>query len=80
MKRFLLIGGGGLIAVIAVVLLAARLDSGRVFIAGEQPVSVDQVRQKLVTDGWSPRRTPGDAARGLAINSALNDGCFAPPA
>jgi hypothetical protein len=53
MKRFLLVGGGVLVGAIVVVLLAARLDSGRVFIPGEQPVSVDQVRQKLVSDGWS---------------------------
>jgi hypothetical protein len=52
MKRFLLTGAA-LLAVIAVVFLAARLDSGRVFIAGEQPVSVDQVRDKLALDGWS---------------------------
>ena len=53
MKRSLLIGGGALIGLTAVVFLAARLDSGRVFIPGEQPVSVEQVRQKLETDGWS---------------------------
>jgi hypothetical protein len=28
-------------------------DNRRVFIPGDQPVSVDQVRQKLVSDGWS---------------------------
>ena len=53
MKRFLLIGGAALIGASAVLFLAARLDSGRVFIPGEQPVSVDQVRQKLASDGWS---------------------------
>jgi hypothetical protein len=53
MKRFLLIGGAALIGAIAAVFLAVRLESGRVFIAGDQPVSIDQVRQKLVSDGWS---------------------------
>jgi hypothetical protein len=39
-------------------LLALRLSrpnqaKGPVFIAGDQPVSEDQVRQKLQSDGWS---------------------------
>jgi hypothetical protein len=53
MKRFLLAGGGLLIGAAVLVFVAAQLDNDRVFIAGDQPVSVDQVRQKLVSDGWS---------------------------
>jgi hypothetical protein len=53
MKRFFLVGGSVLIGSITAVLVAARFDSNQVFIAGDQPVSVDQVRQKLETDGWS---------------------------
>jgi hypothetical protein len=32
---------------------AAEASEGRVFIAGDQPVTEDQVRQKLQSDGWS---------------------------
>jgi hypothetical protein len=53
MKRGWLIGGALLIGACAVVFLAAQLDKGRVFIAGDQPVSTEQVKQKLLSDGWS---------------------------
>ena len=52
MRRFLLIGGG-LIGIAAIVFVAVQLENRRVFIAGDQPVSVEQVRQKLLSDGWS---------------------------
>lgn len=53
MKRLLLTGGGALIAVAVLIFVAAQLDKRLVFIAGDQPVSNEQVRQKLLTDGWS---------------------------
>jgi hypothetical protein len=53
MKRFLLIGGAVLIAGAATVFVAAVFDGRQVFIPGEQPVTVDQVREKLVSEGWS---------------------------
>jgi hypothetical protein len=45
--------GALLIGAIVVVFLAVQSDNSRVFIAGDQPVSTDQVRQKLLSDGWS---------------------------
>jgi hypothetical protein len=53
MKRFLIIGGAVLIGTAAAVFVAAQLERGRVFIAGDQPVGSEQVRQKLLSDGWS---------------------------
>ena len=34
-------------------LVTAEPSKGPVFIAGDQPVTEDQVRQKLQSDGWS---------------------------
>jgi hypothetical protein len=34
-------------------MVTAEPTRGPVFIAGDQPVSEDQVRQKLQSDGWS---------------------------
>jgi hypothetical protein len=45
--------GGLLIGAAAAVFLAVQSENRRVFIAGNQPVSDDQVRQKLELDGWS---------------------------
>jgi hypothetical protein len=48
------IGGGALlIASTALVIVMAEPIKGPVFIAGDQPVTEDQVRQKLQSDGWS---------------------------
>jgi len=48
------IGGGGLvIAATAVAIVMAEPTKGPPFIAGDQPVTEDQIRQKLQTDGWS---------------------------
>lgn len=52
MKRLLIIGMV-VVAAAALVLVAAQLDNRRVFIAGDQPVDNEQVRQKLLADGWS---------------------------
>ena len=69
MKRFLLIGGAVLIAVAATVFVAAVLDSRQVFIAGEQPVTVDQVREKLVSEGWSNIEVSGKGRFIVAVAS-----------
>jgi hypothetical protein len=45
--------GALLIGAIVAVFLAVQSENSRVFIAGDQPVSTDQVRQKLLSDGWS---------------------------
>jgi hypothetical protein len=48
------IAGGVLLAAAAAFVIAApERDSGPVFIEGSRPVSEEQVRQKLVSDGWT---------------------------
>jgi hypothetical protein len=47
------IGGGLAIAAIGLVIVMAQPDKGPVFIAGDGPVTEDQVRQKLQSEGWS---------------------------
>jgi hypothetical protein len=49
------IGGGVIVAAVAALMIAApeRKDPAFDFIAGNRPVTEDQVRQKLVSDGWS---------------------------
>jgi len=47
------IGGGLAIAAIGRVLVMAQPGKGPVFIAGDRPVTENQVRQKLQSDGWS---------------------------
>jgi hypothetical protein len=56
MKRAIIwsIGGGILLATAAALVIAApEREKGAVFIEGSRPVTVEQVRQKLVSDGWS---------------------------
>jgi len=53
-RRWILAGGGLLLLGIAGgAMVTAEPSKGPVFIAGEQPVTEDQVRQKLQSDGWS---------------------------
>src|SRR5258707_1554334 len=47
------IGSGLVIAAIALVFVMAEPGKGPVFIAGDQPVTEDQIRQKLQSEGWS---------------------------
>ena len=48
------ITGGVLVAAAtAFVVAAPERDTGPVFIEGSRPVTEDQVKQKLVSDGWS---------------------------
>src|SRR6266702_4581747 len=53
-RKWMFAGGGLLLLGIAgVALVTAEPSKGPVFIAGDQPVTEDQVRQKLQSDGWS---------------------------
>ena len=47
------IGGGLVIAAIALVFVMAEPRKGPAFIAGDQPVTEEQIRQKLQSEGWS---------------------------
>ena len=48
------VAGGALLAAVgAFVIAAPERNSGPVFIEGSKPVTEDQVRQKLVADGWT---------------------------
>ena len=42
-----------LLGIAGVAMVTAEPSKGPVFIAGDQPVTEDQVRQKLRSDGWS---------------------------
>lgn len=56
MKRKLawsIAGGLVLAAAAAFVVAAPQREAGPIFIEGVKPVSEDQVRQKLVSDGWT---------------------------
>jgi hypothetical protein len=55
MNRLLMwtIGGGLLIAATGLVIVMAEPSRGPAFIAGDQAVTEDQVRQKLQSEGWS---------------------------
>ena len=46
-------GGTFLAAAGALVIAAPERDNGPIFIEGSKPVTEDQVRQKLATDGWT---------------------------
>jgi hypothetical protein len=53
-RRWVLAGGGPLLVGLAgVAMLTTEPSKGPVLIAGDQPVTGDQVRQKLQSDGWS---------------------------
>lgn len=45
--------GGLLVAASGLAIVMAEPTKGPVFIAGDQPVTEDQVRQKLQSDGWT---------------------------
>ncbi|MBX9842069.1 MAG: PepSY domain-containing protein [Xanthobacteraceae bacterium] len=47
------LGGVFLVLVTIAAVVTAVPSRGPVFIAGDQPVTEDQVRQKLASDGWS---------------------------
>jgi hypothetical protein len=55
MDRRWILAGAGLLALgmAGVAVVTAEPSQGPVFIAGDRPVTEDQVRQKLQSDGWS---------------------------
>jgi hypothetical protein len=56
MKRWIIWSTAGavlLAGAAALVIAAPERNSGPVFIEGSKPVGEEQVRQKLVTDGWT---------------------------
>jgi hypothetical protein len=55
MKRAIIwsIAGGILLAAAALVIAAPERNGGPVFIEGSRPVTEEQVRLKLVSDGWT---------------------------
>jgi hypothetical protein len=42
-----------LVAIVTVIDLAKEREDGPVFIASDGPITEDQVRQKMMTDGWT---------------------------
>ncbi len=58
MNRLLVlaIGGGLFIGAAGLLFATAQQDQGPALIGGGQPVTEDQVRQKLQSDGWSDVR------------------------
>ena len=65
------IGAGGvlLVGVTALVMTMAEPTRGRVLIAGDKPVTEDQVRQKLQSEGWSNIQIAHDGRYLEAIGS-----------
>ena len=47
------IGTAVLVAIVTAVDLAKEREDGPVFIDGSGPITEDQVRQKMVADGWT---------------------------
>ena len=53
-RRWILAGGGILLlGIVGAAMVTAEPSKGPAFIAGDQPVTEDQLRQKLQSDGWS---------------------------
>ena len=42
-----------LVVIVTIIDLAKERDGGPVFIANKGPITEDQVRQKMMTDGWT---------------------------
>ena len=55
MRRMILLttAGGFMVAATGLAIVMAAPNQGPAFIAGDQPVTEDQVRQKLQSEGWS---------------------------
>ena len=69
-RRWMLAGGGLLLLGIAgIAAVTAEPSKEPVFIAGDQPVTEDQVRQKLQSDGWSNVQIVRDGRYFEAIGS-----------
>ncbi|MGL3108849.1 hypothetical protein [Bradyrhizobium sp. BR 1432] len=54
-RKWVLAGSGALLlGLVGVAMVTAEPEGrGAIFIAGDKPVSEDQIRQKLQSDGWS---------------------------
>lgn len=53
-RRWILAGVGLLLlGITGIAIVTAEPENGPAFIAGDKPVSEDQIRQKLQSDGWS---------------------------
>src|SRR6266571_8098729 len=52
-RRILASAGLLLLGVVGVAVVTAEPNKGPVLIAGDRPVTEDQVRQKLQSDGWT---------------------------
>ncbi len=63
------IGGALLAGGIGLALVMAEPSKGPVFIAGDKPVTEDQVRQKLQSEGWSNVQIARDGRYLEAIGS-----------
>jgi hypothetical protein len=63
------IGGGLLIGATGLAMVMAQPNKGSAFIAGDQPVTEDQVRQKLQSEGWTNIQTVRDGRYIEAIAS-----------
>src|SRR5262245_40507608 len=61
------IGGGLVVAAVGLVIVMAQPSKGPVFIAGDRPVTEDQVRQKLQSEGWSDIQIVRDSRYFVAI-------------
>lgn len=69
-RKWILAGGGLLLLGIAgVAIVTAEPSRGPILIAGDQPVTEDQVRQKLQSDGWSNVQVVRDGRYLEAIGS-----------
>jgi len=69
-RRWILSGGGLLLLGIAgIAVVTAEPSQGPAFIAGHQPVTEDQIRQKLHADGWSNVQIVRDGQYFEAIGS-----------
>src|SRR5689334_1630475 len=71
MDRKWIIGTSGLVllGIVGVAVVMAEPSRGPAFIAGDQPVTEDQVRQKLQSDGWSNVQIVRDGRYFEAIGS-----------
>ena len=69
MNRLFSIGGGGLLIGAAALVLLPQLNKGDVFIAGDQAVNSEQVRQKLQLEGWSDLEITRKGQYILAVGS-----------
>jgi hypothetical protein len=63
------LGGALLVGATGVAIVTAEPTQGPILIAGDQPVTEDQVRQKLQSDGWENVRIVRDGRYFDAIAS-----------